>query len=467
MNKLSLSFTGQPRPARLLLLPLLLTSLAAQAQSFWQTTPAAPEGPKIGLVATGDSTLLTTVGNGLLRSPNRGRSWQLALRTHQVYALHAGRNGQLLAGGAGKVYRSPDGGATWDSVTLNTTYPVISFAETPQGGLLAGTGDADQTGFVGDGVFYSADQGLSWTGRSNGFGASRYVSQLVADRQGRIYAALSDEVPSRQPGLYRSEDQGQNWQYIPLRVDGRNAINDDLVAYEVLSLSVSPQDSLLCSFHGVFVTGQANNVPVAFNLSKQLGDVANPNRYWTVQQRSAAGMWWNQTPRHRVFFARNGDVYASRTGGVNSGGTLRSTDQGRSWTLLRGGLGLSAGNTREPQTFAELPDGSLFMVQDMDEQVYWTNASLITASRPRSAAQPLALYPNPAGDAARVDLPPGARLRTLRLTDLGGRVVRTFAPPAPSPAGFTLDLRGTAAGVYVVTATLADGRTLRQRLVRQ
>ena len=359
-----------------LMLLLLSTSLAAHGQYTWQITYSFNGGPKTGIAVTGDSTLITAVPAGVLCSSNQGHTWHLALRAHAVEAVYATRNGQLLAGGLGKVYRSLNKGASWDSVRLATALPVVTFVETPQGELLLGTGAYTREGSVGTGVFYSDDQGGSWRIRSTGFGAGRFVNQLAVDRQGRVYAAMADQDPTHQPGLYMSTDVGQHWTYLPFRLSSPD-FPDPVRVYEVTALAVSPQDSLQCSFSGGYAT-----IGVMGNFAKAVKDVATATIGWTEHGGSRIGNWWFRTPLNALYFAPNGYWYSSRIGSSDTGGTLVSSDQGRSWRLITVGLGVGFGGLREPQQFAATPDGNLFMVQN-DDKVYWMKTSRVTANQPR------------------------------------------------------------------------------------
>ena len=98
--------------------------------------------------------------------------------------------------------------------------------------------------------------------------------------------------------------------------------------------------------------------------------------------------------------------------------------------------------------------------------VYWTGASIVTASRPRQSAVPLELFPNPATDVVRIANSTGQAIRSVTLTDLSGRVVRRFVP-APSDHHLALDLAGEPAGVYVVSLTLSNAQVVQRRLVKQ
>jgi hypothetical protein len=85
------------------------------------------------------------------------------------------------------------------------------------------------------------------------------------------------------------------------------------------------------------------------------------------------------------------------------------------------------------------------------------NRALSTSSAAK--AVPLTLYPNPATATATVEAPRPVRVTLL---DLTGRIVRTATTPARQ---HQLDLRGLAAGVYVVRCETLDGQLGVQRLV--
>ena len=89
---------------------------------------------------------------------------------------------------------------------------------------------------------------------------------------------------------------------------------------------------------------------------------------------------------------------------------------------------------------------------------YGARSQALATHNPGVASLSFSLYPNPAHGQAIVELPYAARLEVL---DLTGRRVRTQALPVGRQP---LDLRGVAAGLYLVRATTADGRTATRRL---
>lgn len=433
---------------------LVALAQPAQAQTFWQKTPTSPFGPKRELVATGSSTLLTVVPGGLLRTTDEGRTWALACRTGPVYRLLATRAGHLLAGGRGKVYRSFDAGASWDSVALATAYPVRVLAETPQGDLLAGTGDNLANGEeVGDGVFWSTDQGRSWSAHNQGFGAGRYINQLAVDRQGRLYATVSSAWEYNQPGLYVAPDKHASWQHLPITLRGLGAVKPN----EITCLTISPQDSLQCS-----VDGAVGPVGLSANLVKALADVDDFTIPWRVHGGSdGKSQLLRPLLTTCLFFARNGEWYNSRAGSYTDRyGTLVSTTHGHTWRVENTGLGWSIYGFRNEQFFAELPTGKLFMVQYDDEQVYWRQPTVLSTPGAQLAAD-FQLFPNPTTDLVQLANRTGQPVATLALLDIMGRPLRTLPPAAT-----TLSLVTEPAGVYLVAATLGDGRVLRQRIVK-
>jgi photosystem II stability/assembly factor-like uncharacterized protein len=142
-----------------------------------------PKNPQYLYAATG--------GAGVFKSGNGGVSWKDindGLSSKSIFALHVDpENPDLLLAGAnhpasptdlyvgessGGVFRSLDGGRTWqESGLLNTT--VFSFSSTPEypGVIYAG---------AWGGAYRSVDKGLSWvdinTGLDNAFLHTTYVS---------------------------------------------------------------------------------------------------------------------------------------------------------------------------------------------------------------------------------------------------------------------------------------------------
>jgi photosystem II stability/assembly factor-like uncharacterized protein len=109
----------------------------------------------------------------------------------------------------GGVYRSEDGGETWESLNEGLYWDVHTVTPAPEGTQLYAT--------TGRGFYRSDDGGRHWSHLMTGLDR-RYTVPLVASsrRPGRLYtAAAAGPPPGWRQGanaaLYRSDDGGEHW----------------------------------------------------------------------------------------------------------------------------------------------------------------------------------------------------------------------------------------------------------------
>ncbi|HEX5625623.1 MAG TPA: hypothetical protein VFX48_06395 [Saprospiraceae bacterium] len=215
------------------------------AQKFWLTTYEFPGGPKTGISGVGDTCLIAGLTNGVLRSFDEGRNWDTVLTSLSIFSVHATPQGIVLAGGRGEIYYSNDMGTTWDSIRFPHLFPFVEFAHNDRGELFAISGELDLfNGFVGDGVYFSSDNGHSWTPRNQGLDPYLSCMQIAIDRNGRLYVAVNDESISGKGGLFISEDKGMSWQHVDILVDGKGVIENFVEVEHATGLSISPDDSI-------------------------------------------------------------------------------------------------------------------------------------------------------------------------------------------------------------------------------
>ncbi|MHC4989929.1 MAG: VPS10 domain-containing protein [Planctomycetota bacterium] len=194
----------------------------------------APSDPNVIYVGTGEGPIrgvTTAHGDGLYKSTDRGKTWRRvglenarqipAVRVHPddpdlVYA--AAQGSPWGPGPERGVYRSVDGGITWELVlhvdgrtgacdlSLDTTNPRI---------LYAAMWDHQRTpwqvrsGGPGSGIYKTTDGGDTWTRLTKG----------LPETMGKIGVAVSPADPERlwavieadTGGLYRSDDAGETW----------------------------------------------------------------------------------------------------------------------------------------------------------------------------------------------------------------------------------------------------------------
>ena len=153
--------------------------------------------------------LAGTYGDGVLRTTDGGRYWQLSnfgLQDFAVLALAAAtewtqREVTFLATESG-VYRSPNGGRAWKLSNAGLEDVVVqALAIHPNGTIFAGT--------EAGGLYISEDSGTSW--RSGGGPDSinsLYIDSLPDGSQALFAAAMN--------GIFLSNDNGESWQRLEL-----------------------------------------------------------------------------------------------------------------------------------------------------------------------------------------------------------------------------------------------------------
>lgn len=201
----------------------------------------APSNPDIIYVGSGEGLRRPdlSVGNGIYKSVDGGHSWQhLGLRDAQQIAtirVDPKDPNRVLVAALGHpygpneergVFRSLDGGVTWQKVLYkdqNIGAVDLVFdptnAQTIYGVLWASrrppwtTGGA--YGASGSGLFKSVDGGSSWhelgKGLPGGADLGRIGLAIAPSDASRMYALVQS---NKAPGLYRSDDAGENWQRV-------------------------------------------------------------------------------------------------------------------------------------------------------------------------------------------------------------------------------------------------------------
>lgn len=428
------------------------------AQSFWTLTNSFPGGPKTGITLAHDTCLFVGLTAGLIRSCDGGNNFEPSLQASVLFSVFTSDSGMgsVFAGGAGLIYRSDDLGVSWDSLSLPSIYPITQFLEDHDGGLFAISGTLDVAeGFVGDGVFYSADGGLNWEKRNNGLGGYLSAERIAIDRHGRLYLAMADEYVTGNSGLFFSDNKGLLWKHIDVTINGRGVIENKVKVGRTTGLTISPKDSLYFSISGI-----AGSALVELNLSKHINAVED-NTHWKPYKVFDAVSWWLDRTLYNIHVAENGYMFSSTKGSINTGATYYSTDDSRSWQSNTDGLGLDIFGLRNVQHFAETSHGQLFMVQLLDERIYRTEIDRPTAVKnPREEWAEPRIYPNPVAPQGAIQLEVIDKYEVIhcQLFDAMGRSLRT----EPLQTGKPVMIAPSTPGVYFIRLLAGPkGRTLR------
>ena len=204
----------------------------------------APSDPKTLYVASGEGLHRPdlSVGNGIYRSDDSGATWtHLGLREGQqipALAVDPQNPNRLFAAVLGHpygpnaergIYRSTDGGKTWEKVLYKDENTggsdVVIDPKNPQTvyaslweSRLGPWEDGNEYDGANGGLFKSTDGGTTWKKLTNGLPSNlvQINIALAASDPQRLYATVSTPADSgyasgKGLGVYRSDDGGESW----------------------------------------------------------------------------------------------------------------------------------------------------------------------------------------------------------------------------------------------------------------
>jgi photosystem II stability/assembly factor-like uncharacterized protein len=182
----------------------------------WHTATLPAGGHYALAIAPSDSNLLYLGGNPLLRSIDRGATWQ---ELAPIVAGAAGGEATALPEVTGLVidpsdaahlwasvsskgaYESRDGGASWQTAGQALDGKPVRWLAGATGPYLL------YAGVTGEGIYRWDPQGRTWTPASNGLPAQSTILAFVSDprQPGTLWAGRDGG------GVYRSTDSGTTW----------------------------------------------------------------------------------------------------------------------------------------------------------------------------------------------------------------------------------------------------------------
>ena len=138
-----------------------------------------------------------------------------------------------VAAASGGVFKSTNQGTTWtpvfDRVDAMMSIGAIAVAPSKPGTVWVGTGEANnrQSSSWGDGVYKSADGGRTW--QSAGLKDTRHIGRIVVHPVNAdvVYVAAVGHLwgPNRERGVFKTTDGGQSWKK-SLYVDDNTGATD-------------------------------------------------------------------------------------------------------------------------------------------------------------------------------------------------------------------------------------------------
>ncbi len=326
----------------------------------------SPQFPKYVYVTPSGTILFVGAGGGMHRSTDHGDAWALVtslpLGVGVPTSFCALPSGRLLGTAENQdfIVFSDDDGATWQ--TLPSDHPITSF------NLTTALPNGDVLGIWNRALYRSADGGDTWDFSAQGYdrGGTRVVRFASSDT---VFATNSN-------GLHRSFDRGLTW----VRILERNGEYDYNNAIGISNgrLAIVKDNSLLMSddwgenFEDITPPDGVVGGQVFFSDSLLLihGTLG-------LQRSTDLGQTWETLlPDESVYYIAlhpSGRLYAAF---FDEGGVWFSDDNGLTWDLvatlpLLGNATVFAGNSGTIIVEGWLPDGQLYLFNSANNGISW------------------------------------------------------------------------------------------------
>ena len=199
---------------------------AAEEDAWELATRGLPQNPEIRTITIAPdnpAVLYASAQDRAYRSDDRGDHWErldlpgepvtiwsLTFHPHNPQVIYAG-------GEEAKLFRSQDGGKSWDLVPVRVTFPSVTMTPRPLPKRIIGLAvdpnrpEEMYAAVEVGGLLRSRDGGQSWEGISEG----HYQNDDPVDMHG----VLVSSTPSRRisvisrVGMFRSDDGGDHWSW--------------------------------------------------------------------------------------------------------------------------------------------------------------------------------------------------------------------------------------------------------------
>ena len=278
------------------------------------------------------------------RSRDRGKTWESAEtlglpedselkleRTWHIEPGHADQPGTLWLGAApGVLFRSDDGGATWEVVEGLLTHPTRERWHPGAGGMCCHSIQLDPAdvnrlhiGISAAGVFRTDDAGEHWTPANSGTAAD-FLPDPYPELGQCVHKLLRCADSPRlwqqnHCGVYRSDDSGDSWE----RLDGNG-----LPSGFGFALALHPQDPDTAFV--VPIEGAENRVTSDGRLGVYRTSDAGAS--WALSMEGLPRQAWTGVLREGMASDRFDPVGLYL--GAQSGSVFGSADEGQTWSEI-------------------------------------------------------------------------------------------------------------------------------------
>lgn len=294
-------------------------------------------------------------GTGMYRSTDAGATWEnVGLETSGAFGriavdpsnpqrVFAAATGNLFVpGGERGLYRSDDGGDTWNLVLpgANDTTGAVDVSIDPKNpdNILVAMWDHYRTpekrvyAGPGSGVWRSTDGGDTWT-------QSPEIVMEDPNETGRIgvafspadpdraYAIIANKLDGRFGAMFRSDDGGATWEKLP--GDSNLVATQSSYGWWFGRIFADPDQKDRLFVAGLELTSSTDGGKSFLNSSMSLAGVVTGVHQAVNVHADQHGMAWDPQVPGRVYLANDGGIYRSETDG-NPGTWVGAVSQG--WT---------------------------------------------------------------------------------------------------------------------------------------
>jgi len=291
----------------------------------------SPSNPDVVYVATGDyngAFMTSSYSLGLIKTTNGGKDWSLTAKAYNLpqnyligrVLIHPEDHNILIVGAQNGIFKSTDGGNTWESKATFGNTRDMEFKPDDPNIIYAGSTSGTQSFFL-----KSTDLGETWTQTRTLSNVNRVEIAVTPANPDLVYAVCVDRQTNGYHGLYLSADQGETWTLKSnspniLSIHQQGLTQGGQGSYD-LALTVSPTDA-----NDVYVGG------IHIWRSRNQGSTWTLVNHWT----GSYGKPFVHADQHYLTIdPRNSVLYSA-----NDGGLFKSTNMGTTWTDLSGGLGI-------------------------------------------------------------------------------------------------------------------------------
>ena len=280
------------------------TSFIVSGQEPWQRLSGFPQENDLHSVAAspdGQTLLATGDGATIMRSDDKGATWQLQLHPDNLPCSFSGQKicfttstTVFIAGAMESILKSTDGGLTWQTVYSGnpsnsaSILPDIGFCDTIHGFAVGQNGQ----------IIVTNDGGISWTKTQSTAGFDLQNIAFADNLNGLITGGSTTH-------MLRTTDGGASWQLANLP----QALQGQCISHLTFN---SPTDG--------FMAG-------SFNETTTLVKTTDSGTTWQIVSET-----WPSHYRGQFAFGNNGEGYFVMASLQYVTRTLVTTDNGETWT---------------------------------------------------------------------------------------------------------------------------------------